>query len=51
MKKLFVFVESNGVVTKHEVDTATFDGSMGNFIAKLSHDYPIDAIYYVGGLA
>ena len=50
MKKIFVFVESNSKVAKVELPE-NFDGNMGNFIAKLAHDYPADAVYYVGGLA
>lgn len=51
MKKIFVFVESDSKIFKHEIDPQSFDGNMGNFIAKLAHDYPSDAVYYVGSFA
>lgn len=51
MKKIFVFVETPSCIYKHELDPTEFDGCMGNFIAKISHDYPEDSKFYVGGLA
>lgn len=50
-KKIFVFVESAGVIHKVELTKDNFNGNMGNFIASIAHNYPKDAVYYVGGLA
>lgn len=51
MKKIFLFVDTGLCIYKHELDPKEFDGYMGNYIAKISHDYPEDSKYYVGGLA
>lgn len=50
-KKIYLFVETSTLITKHELSKDNFDGNMGNYIAKIAHDYPADAKYYVGGLA
>lgn len=49
-KKMFVFVESLGEITKVELPQ-DFDGNLGNFIAKIAVKYGENTIYYVGGLA
>ena len=50
-KKIFVFIETSTEIYKVELTPENFDGNMGNFIAKIAHDYDVDAKYYVGGFA
>lgn len=50
-KKLFLFIETADGIDKIELSKENFTGNMGNTIAGIAHDYPADAVYYVGGLA
>lgn len=51
-KPLFIFVETDSAVIKHELPQ-DFDGNMGNFIARLvsENSYPSNIVVYVGGFA